>query len=89
MRCQKGAASSGRGLIQPRRPASTMTAGNNVTAPTKAVAMPMARPVVEKSPSLANPIPRKVTPTVAAEAAITLPMEGNARSTAWSLSSPV
>ena len=52
--------------------------------------MPIASdsPVVENKPSLAKPIPRKVTPTVAAEAAITLPMEDSACCKAASLPSP-
>ena len=52
-------------------------AGSSVTAATKATPIPIANagPVVENSSNRVKVIPRNVTPTVAADAAITLPME--------------
>ena len=47
-----------------------------------------ATPMVEKTPSLAKPMPRNVTPTVAADATITRPIETSPRLTARSESSP-
>ncbi len=83
-RRQKRVVSSRRGEIQPRGPAITRMAGRSVTAARKATptAIANAMPTVENSPNLANIIPRKVIPTVAAEAAITLPMDVNALFTA-------
>ncbi len=65
-------------------------AGSSVTAARKATPMPTANatPTVENTPSLAKPIPRNVMPTVAADAAITFPMDTRARWTARSESSP-
>ena len=71
-------------LIQPRRPASTRMAGSRVTAARNAtpIAIANAGPIVENTPNRVKIIPRKVTATVAADAAITLPMDVNALSTA-------
>lgn len=81
---------SGLGRIHPRRPARTSTAGNKVTAARNATAMETAKagPTVEKTPSRVNTMPKKVTATVAAEATITLPMDGSALVTASSEAIP-
>ncbi|COW51384.1 Uncharacterised protein [Mycobacterium tuberculosis] len=75
---------SRRGAIQPRRPVSTIRAGSSVTAAKKTTAteIPNIGPTVLRIPSWVNTIPRKVIATVAAEAAITLPMDVNAFLTA-------
>ena len=79
------------GLIQPRRPASTRRAGRKVHAPRQPTAIATARatPTVEKTVSLVNTIPRKVTATVAADAVITLPTDSRAARTAVSESVPI
>ena len=89
-RRQKRVVSSRRGLIQPRRPASTMMAGSSVTAARNATvtAIANAGPTVENTGNRVKTIARKVTATVAAEAAITLPIDANACFTAWSESAP-
>ena len=65
-------------------------AGSNVIAERNATPTPIAHatPTVENTPILAKLIPRKVIPTVAADAVITLPIEINARFTASSKSAP-
>ncbi|CFE51970.1 Uncharacterised protein [Mycobacterium tuberculosis] len=65
-------------------------AGSRVTAAKNDTAIPIARagPTVENTPSLANLMPRKVIPTVAADAAITFPTDIIARWTARSGCSP-
>ena len=62
-RRQNSAVRSLRGSTQPRGPASTRMAGSRVTAARNATPMPTANatPTVENTPSLAKPIPRKVT----------------------------
>lgn len=81
---QNRAVISRRGETQPRRPASTMMAGSKVTAARNATPMAIANagPMVANNSKLANVIPRNVTPTVAADAAMTLPIELNALLTA-------
>jgi hypothetical protein len=83
-------ADSRRGLTQPRGPASTRIAGSKVTAARKATPTPIAdaTPTVWNTPIRAKLISRKVMPTVVADAAITFPIEINARSTARSKVSP-
>src|ERR1700675_2952880 len=68
---------SRRGLIQPRRPVSTSTAGRKGTAASNdtMIATEIAGPTAENTSSLVNTIARKVTATVAADAAITLPID--------------
>ena len=65
-------------------------AGSSVIAERNATPTPIAHatPAVENTPISAKLIPRKVTPTVAADAVITLPIEINARLTASSRSAP-
>ena len=65
-------------------------AGSNVIAARYATPTPIAHatPTVENTPIRAKLIPRKVIPTVAADAVITLPIEINARFTASSRSAP-
>ena len=65
-------------------------AGSRVTAARTRPRSPTASatPTVENTPSLAKPMPRNVTPTVAADAAMTLPIETIARRTAQSESDP-
>ena len=77
---------SRRGLIQRRRPASTNSAGKNVSAPVQptAIAVASATPTVENTESLVKIMPRNVTATVAAEAVMTLPTEPKALRTALS-----
>src|ERR1700684_2033245 len=84
VRRQKRLVRSRRGLIQPRRPASTRMAGSRLTAAMNATAIEIeiAGPTVENTGNRANIIARKVTATVAADAAITLPMDVKARFTA-------
>ena len=69
--------SSRRGLIQPRRPVSTSKAGSSVSADSKATMteIEIAGPTTENTSSLVKTIARKVTETVAADAAITLPID--------------
>src|SRR5690349_17740310 len=69
-----------RGLIHPRGPMRVRMAGSNVIAARNATPTPTAAevPTVEKTPILAKLMARKVTPTVAAEAVITLPTEASA-----------
>ena len=85
-RRQKRVVSSRLGLIQPRRPMSTRIAGRMVTAATNAtkIAIAKAGPTVENTGSRVKIIAKNVTATVAADAAITLPIEANARLTASS-----
>src|SRR5262245_16918240 len=73
-----------RGLIQPRGPASTSIAGRRVTAAMHATAIEIeiAGPTVENTGNREKIIARKVTATVAADAAITLPMDVKALFTA-------
>ena len=56
-------------------------AGSNVIAARNATPIPIAddTPTVENTPIRAKLIPRKVIPTVAADAVITFPIEINAR----------
>ncbi|SHU68424.1 Uncharacterised protein [Mycobacteroides abscessus subsp. abscessus] len=77
-------------MIQPRRPTRTSTAGRKVTDATKAIRIDTlsAGPTVDRMPNLVNPMPRKVTATVAAEAATTLPMDSSAAATASSEARP-
>ena len=65
-------------------------AGSNVIAARYATPTPIAHatPAVENTPIRAKLIPRKVIPTVAADAVITLPTEISARVTASSRSAP-
>ncbi|CNN75647.1 Uncharacterised protein [Mycobacterium tuberculosis] len=65
-------------------------AGNRVTAARKAIAIEMASagPILLKAGRRVNTMPRKVTATVAADAAITSPIELTARRTARSESTP-
>ncbi len=65
-------------------------AGSNVIAARNATPTPIAHatPIVENTPIWAKLIARKVIPTVAADAVITLPIEINARFTASSKSAP-
>src|SRR5262245_56395654 len=65
------------GLIQPRRPVSTSRAGMNVTAASNATMteIAMAGPTAENTCNLVKTIARKVTDTVAADAAMTLPID--------------
>jgi hypothetical protein len=71
-------------------PSGARIAGRNVTAARKQmpIATASAAPTVENTPSLANTIARNVTATVAADAAITLPIDDSALRTAASESSP-
>ena len=87
---QKRRVRSRRGAIQPRRPASTNRAGSRVTAArnTTATEMPSTGPAFRRIPNWVKIIPRNVTATVAADAAITLPIEVSARATAASESRP-
>ncbi|CAM5738269.1 hypothetical protein MAUB1S_00995 [Mycolicibacterium aubagnense] len=89
-RCQKRLVSSFRGLAQPRRPTSVKIAGSSVIDDRNATAIVTASagPVVENTLRLVKLMPRNVTATVAADAAITLPMAVSARATASSESSP-
>src|SRR5271157_1455426 len=79
-----------RGLTQPRRPASARMAGRRLTAARKAtqIEIEIAGPTVENTGNWAQIIERKVTATVAADAAITLPMHIKALFTASSESAP-
>ena len=65
-------------------------AGSTVAAARKAtqIAIANAGPTVEKTGSRVKIIAKNVTATVAADAAITLPMDAKARLTAWSECSP-
>jgi len=65
-------------------------AGSNVTAARKTTPIPIAddTPTVENTPIRAKLMPRNVIPTVAADAAITFPIETNARFTASSQPAP-
>ncbi|PQM47000.1 hypothetical protein C1Y40_02831 [Mycobacterium talmoniae] len=75
---------SRRGAIHPHRPVSAIRAGSRVTAAknTTAIEMASAGPIVDNMPNRANTMQAKVTATVAAEAAITLPTEVSAPTTA-------
>src|SRR5258707_3159786 len=79
-----------RGLIQPRRPVRTRMAGSTVTADSNdtRIATEIAGPTAENTSSLVKTIARNVIATVAADAAITLPMDINAFLTATSEVSP-
>ena len=83
-RRQNRPVSSRRGATHPRRPASTRTAGSIVTAATNATATETASagPIVANSPYRVKIMPRNVTTTVPAEAAVTLPTETSAFTTA-------
>lgn len=83
---QNRVVSSRRGLTQPRGPASTRIAGSSVTPARNATAMPIAAatPTVLNTPILAKLSRRNVSPTVVADAAITLPIEIMAARTASS-----
>lgn len=76
-RRQNRAVSSRRGLIQPRGPASTRIAGSRVVPARYATPIPIAAetPMVRNTPIWAKFITRKVIPTVAAEALMTLPID--------------
>ena len=89
-RRQKRWVRSLRGLIQPRRPASTRTAGRKLTAAKNATTteIEIAGPTVANNCNWAKIMARKVTATVAADAAITLPMDARAFFTAKSESMP-
>ena len=73
-------------MIQSRFPARTIRAGRNVTAASSATAMEMANagPTFLKAPKWVKIIPRKVIDTVAADPAITLPIDVKALATASS-----
>src|ERR1700744_2002845 len=83
---QKRVVRSARGLIEPRLPTNTRIAGSTPTAATERTrpAMEVAGPASPKPCSLANTITMKVIDTVAADAAITLPMDVTALMTPWS-----
>src|SRR6202000_1381018 len=83
---QKRVVRSARCLNQPRLPTNTTIAGTSVTAatePTK-TAMEIAGPKSAKTCSLAKPTTIRVIDAVAADAAITLPMDVHAIMSAWS-----
>src|SRR4051794_35329966 len=79
------------GLTRPRRPARTIIAGSSVIDAMNPTMIVMDRegPMVENTPSLAKLMPRKVIATVPADAAITLPIDPIADTTAVSDSSPI
>ncbi len=89
-RCHSRSVSGRRGAIHPRRPASTRTAGNSVTAARNATAIETASagPTLVNAGSWVKIMPRNVTATVAADAPITLPMDVSAFCTAASESIP-
>ncbi len=87
---QKRVVKSRRGLIQPRRPVSTRIAGSSVVAVSSETMIEtvMAGPTAENTSSLVKTMARKVTATVAADAAMTLPIDISAFFTARSEVSP-
>jgi len=89
-RCHSRPVRPRRGVTHPRRPASTRMAGNRVTAARNAIPIETASagPTLVNAGRRVNTMPRKVMATVAADAAMTLPMELSAFCTAWSESAP-
>src|SRR5271167_2184341 len=85
-RCHSRLVSPRRGITHPRRPVSTRMAGNSVTAARNAIAIETASagPTLVNAGRRVKTMPQKVTATVAADAAMTLPMELSAFCTARS-----
>src|SRR6202022_5187647 len=72
--CHSRLVSPRRGVTHPRRPASTRMAGNSVTAARNAIPIETASagPTLVNAGRRVKTMPRNVTATVAAEAAMTL-----------------
>src|ERR1700692_4144889 len=89
-RCHSRLVSPRRGITHPRRPVSTRMAGNSVTAARNAIAIETASagPTLVNAGRRVKTMPQKVTATVAADAAMTLPMEPSAFCTPRSESVP-